>query len=342
MKIAFFNIYEELNKNNFLFENNNTTIGDNLLTPMVRLREHAESQNIEIGTIDKISIDEADVIVFIDMPKANNVTLAKAIRSHKPLYLIALESPLITPRSYDEVCHKLFQKVFTWSDDLVKKDPTKYVKINYSYNMPQKIKKNIALKEKLCCIISGNKKVSYKNELYSERLKAIEWFEKNYPEDFDLYGIGWESYRFNGPKIIRALNRIKPLTKLLAFASNRPSYRGKVERKKHTLERYKFSICYENAKDINGYITEKIFDCFFAGCVPIYWGANNITDHIPKECFIDKREFKNYEELYEYIKNISDGKYLEYLDAIEEFFNSEKAYQFSSNKFTKTILQQFK
>jgi hypothetical protein len=42
-----------------------------------------------------------------------------------------------------------------------------------------------------------------------------------------------------------------------------------VDSKKNTLEKYKFSICYENARDIPGYITEKIFDCFFAGCVPI-------------------------------------------------------------------------
>jgi hypothetical protein len=63
------------------------------------------------------------------------------------------------------------------------------------------------------------------------------------------------------------------------------------------LEKYKFSICYENARDTPGYITEKIFDCFFAGCVPIYWGANNITDHIPKECFIDKRDFEDYKVL---------------------------------------------
>ena len=48
-----------------------------------------------------------------------------------------------------------------------------------------------------------------------------------------------------------------------------------------------FAICYENARDIPGYITEKIFDCFFAGCVPIYWGgAPNVTDHIPANTFI--------------------------------------------------------
>lgn len=105
------------------------------------------------------------------------------------------------------------------------------------------------------------------------------------------------------------------------------------------LEKYKFAICYENARDITGYITEKIFDCFFAGCVPIYWGADNITDHIPKECFIDKREFDSYEKLYDFLRNMSDEVYMKYLNDIEKFLRSEKAYFFSSECFVKTIIE---
>ncbi len=341
MKLSFFNIYEELNKNNYLFENNNTNIGDNLLTPMIRLREYAESQKHEVGTIDKISINEADAIVFIDMPKANNKTLLEAIASKKDLYLIAFESPLVIPRSYDEDCHKLFKKVFTWSDDLVRKNPIKYIKINYSYDLPQSIKKTISSKEKLCCVISGNKKIKYSNELYSERLKVIEWFEENHPEDFDLYGTGWDEVVFGKNRYINFILRRSILLRK-KFATKRPSYKGKVERKKPILEKYKFSICYENARNISGYITEKIFDCLFAGCVPIYWGANNITEHIPKECFIDKREFDTYENLYSHIKNMSDKKYLQYLDNIENFLNSVKSFPFSSECFSQVIIQNIK
>lgn len=337
MKIAFFNIYKELNKNNFLFENNNTDIGDNLLTPMVRLRKYANSKNIEVGTTDVITVDESDAIVFIDVPKSHNKTLQDAIKSNKPLYLLALESPLITPRSYDKANHIFFKKVFTWSDELIKENPSKYNKINYAYDIPKNINKNLELKNKLCCIISGNKKVNYENELYSERLKAIKWFEKNNPDDFDLYGTGWDEPITGINRYVNyMLRRIKFLRNF--FIIDRPSYRGKVERKKPILEKYKFSICYENAKDVEGYITEKIFDCFFAGCVPIYWGANNITEHIPKDCFIDKREFDTYEELYHYIKNMSDEEYMNYLDNIENFLNSEKAYKFSSECFAETLI----
>jgi len=150
--------------------------------------------------------------------------------------------------------------------------------------------------------------------------------------------MGWNEYRFTGSKPMRGLNRLKPLTRLMA--EKYPSYRGSVENKKKTLEKYKFSICYENAKDIPGYITEKIFNCFFAGCVPVYWGANNIMDHIPADCFIDMRNFSNYEDMYQYMKNMSDEEYLGYLNAIERFILSDKSYQFSVEYFAKTITEQ--
>ena len=48
------------------------------------------------------------------------------------------------------------------------------------------------------------------------------------------------------------------------------------------MQHYRFYICYENTEGVEDYITEKIFDCFAAGFVPIYWGASNIEKYIPK------------------------------------------------------------
>jgi len=47
--------------------------------------------------------------------------------------------------------------------------------------------------------------------LYNEREKAIRRFEKNHLNDFELYGVSWDKYRFTGPKLIRAMNRIPML-----------------------------------------------------------------------------------------------------------------------------------
>ena len=157
-----------------------------------------------------------------------------------------------------------------------------------------------------------------------------------------MYGTGWDYYFFKGPKLIRALNRIKPITKL--FAPKFPSYKGKVASKKEVLQKYKFSICFENARDIPGYITEKIFDCFFASCIPIYWGANNIEEHIPKNCFIDFTQFSDLEEMYQYLITMPDSVYQNYLNNIHFYLNSGASHQYSisyfSNKIVSIILKE--
>ena len=177
-------------------------------------------------------------------------------------------------------------------------------------------------------------------ELYSKRVEAIRWFEKNHIKDFDLYGVGWNKYRFKGVKIVRALNRLPYFPKFFLRFTKQTylSYKGTLENKRTVMEKYKFSICYENARDIPGYITEKIFDSFFAGCVPIYWGANNVFDYIPKECFIDKRDFTSYEDLYSFIKNMSNGSYMQYLESIENYLDSEDSFQFQGEGFSKKIV----
>lgn len=102
------------------------------------------------------------------------------------------------------------------------------------------------------------------------------------------------------------------------------------------LKKYRFCICFENSAT-KGYITEKIFSCFAGGCVPIYWGAPNIEEYIPKECYIDYRDFKNNEEMYTFIKNMDAETYKNYIDNIRIFLKSDKAYLFSSKHFSEII-----
>ena len=126
---------------------------------------------------------------------------------------------------------------------------------------------------------------------------------------------------------------------LKIFGRSYPSYKGTVENKKPVMEKYRFSICYENARDIPGYITEKIFDSFFAGCVPVYRGASNVTDFIPKNCFVDKRDFASYEELYKFLKSMPDDDYMAYLNNIENFLSAPEAMPYRSEGFASKVAE---
>ena len=41
------------------------------------------------------------------------------------------------------------------------------------------------------------------------------------------------------------------------------------------LAEYKFNLCFENSS-YPGYLTEKLFDAYMAGCIPIYWGDTSL------------------------------------------------------------------
>ena len=316
-------------KNECFIENNKYN-RDNFLFFIINLKSQFKKINFDISTSD-INLPEYSNIILqagLDIDPLKNIPKEK-------YYLLMLESPHIDKGLMDNTNHKYFRKIFTWNDDMV--DDFKYFKVNYAFDIPKSIPKKIDNK-KLCCVVAGNKNANHFDELYTKRVEFIRWFEKHHPNEFDLYGTKWDQYRYGHGFFGKVINKIKFLRKKNHF----PSYKGMVESKFETMKNYKFSICYENIRDQSGYITEKRFDSFFAGCVPIYWGAKNITDHIPADCFIDKREFSSLDDIYLYIKNMSEFKYMEYLDSIERFLDSSQADPFRADVFAETIINVIK
>lgn len=74
------------------------------------------------------------------------------------------------------------------------------------------------------------------------------------------------------------------------------------------MNKYKFILCFENSYT-DGYITEKIFNCFFARTIPIYKGSPIINNFINSNAFLNPdnmdyiSEIQNNELLYNNIVN---------------------------------------
>ena len=224
-----------------------------------------------------------------------------------------------------------FRRIITWDVDLLGRPNATYFP-SARFIREHKVPSVKFEDRKFCCNISRKLTSNEDGELYSERLRAIKWFEGHYPEQFDLYGHGWNQ------GIIKLFG--KTLHKSNFFYEFRPSYKGSLEEKYTTLSKYKFSICFENTSNMKNYVSEKIFDCFLAQTIPIYYGATNIRDLIPPECFIDFREYASYEELYFYISSLSKEKFLNYLDAINNYIDSPLGYNFSFENWVSTIKNQ--
>lgn len=226
------------------------------------------------------------------------------------LVLITYEPPSVLPEMYYPDVLDYFGKVLTWNDALV--DNVKFFKFNYAVLLPMIQDVVPFSKKKLLTQISGNKTSSHPDELYSERLKAILFFENRGGDDFEFYGTGWEGTPYR-------------------------NCRGRIDDKIGVLKNYRFSICYENIKNIKGYITEKIFDCFAAGVVPIYWGASNVKEYIPANCFIARENFATFSDLYLHIKHMGEAEYNKYLENIRAYLKSEQAQQFSNKAFAEKV-----
>ncbi|HNQ29713.1 MAG TPA: glycosyltransferase family 10 [Methanolinea sp.] len=334
-KIGFYNYYNIYNNNRMFNPEIQAPLGEDLLYPMHYLARVAKEKGISVSTIDTEPLDSYDAIFFIDFPGYGNRYFRKLLSmKFENMYLFLCENENVKPDNWRKENYRHFKKVFSWNDRLV--DNKKIFKFFLANKIPTPFSFDVSEKTKFCCMIAANKWNDLPGELYSERVRAVRWFEQYHPESFDLYGKGWD---FQTPSFF---NPLRPYLKQIRnfFPPKYPSYRGEVASKRAILSQYKFSICYENMRDVPGYITEKIFDCFFAGCVPIYLGASNVTEYIPEYTFIDKRKFSDYPELYEFLINLSDSAYRKYLHSIEEYIQSDKISPFGAEYFVNTILNE--
>ena len=69
------------------------------------------------------------------------------------------------------------------------------------------------------------------------------------------------------------------------------------------FSQFKFVICYENSSH-DGYMTEKVFNAYFAGAVPIYYADRSVLKDINPKAIIFAPDFESEEALIEYIKKV--------------------------------------
>lgn len=314
---------------NVIFDRESPFNRDNCYEPYALLKEKFLDLGIEIKTADLFSEREPFFEIHQDV---QSTTLSKVN------YLLLLENSYVKSVNGMSEEWSKYQRIFTWDDRIV--DGHRILKINYPNPINIHPIDGFENRLQFCCLIAGNKAlpISDSRDLYVERIKAIRWFEEYAPSDFDLYGTDWDLPPARGGLLGKVERRffktLRPFLNLRPF----PSYRGKVDHKKNVLTSTRFSICYENVGELPGYITEKIFDCFFSGCIPVYWGANNITAHIPAECFVDRRNFRDTREVYAFLKAMTEPEFRGYQERIAAFLCSDDAYPFSSEFFAETIV----
>lgn len=291
------------------------------------LKDKLEKDGHSFATYDINTIEDSDYIISFDNTYFQNVrhfwNIWRAGKLGRTLH-IDYEPPSAMVRIHSDRGLKILSKIFTimtYNDNVVNgKSILKGVVGDY-HEKERAYKRDFERRKLLCMVANNRARIMpiepWPSELYTAREDAACYFSEKHAKDFDLYGDYW-------PNNWNPLGIVKRNQKL------------------DVLSKYKFVISYDSITNQNGYISEKIFDVFAAKSVPIYWGANNVTDYIPKECFIDRRDFSSDENLFKYINIMTKNEYEHRIAAIEEYLKSDQYKSiFSSDAIADNIINNF-
>lgn len=316
--------------NNKFFSKDPTIIRDDQHSCFIELKKTLLKSKVDLSTEDINPVAKSKICIYLNVEKHALDTTKKII------YGLMQEPPGVNDDNWDLTNYAQYTRLFTWNDDYV--DDKKVFKLPFGYALHVPEIDRAWSKRLFCTSIIGFKNSDHPLDLYGERTNISKWFSKHHASEYTFYGKGWSNV-FSLSKIVTNITKNPyKLGKIISkYYSLKKVYGGEVSSKKSSLSKYKFSICFENRKNLPGFLTEKIFDCFAAGTIPVYWGASNINDLIPSNCYIDYRKFATYDDLYKHLKSIDQKKYEKYMHNIQLFITGEKSIPFRDKTYAVTL-----
>jgi hypothetical protein len=325
-------------------------IGDasHWMEPIRQLARFGACNGYEFHTEDMVDLGKTDVLILGDVlmtPKE-----VAELRTRYPqlrIILQILETPFGRTWTFDPANHQCFDAVVTYNDRLFGKSGY------FIYKIPtggleswEKRPRGLPWEgRKTVCMVAGAPRprqwifrrksglgmlragwrfspATWWNYVtdggYINRLSVASSFVGILPGELDIYGPKWDGV---GNAAIRA-------------AWRGPWLGSKLE----LLGRYKFNIAYENCLNDVGYISEKIFDAFLAGTVPVYLGNQRIQEFVPAESFVDAREFKSVQELGTLLKAMSRQQWEAMRVAGDEFLRTGAEEHFGAAQYARAVI----
>lgn len=320
--------------------------GDTVLEPYRYLREWMAQRGVRVHTGDALLRGEglSERNLYVSLGTRHRYGKLVGRDDVALSAFIVMDCPAVEPRLYTCLSDaaKAFKRIYSFSTAEALRPFLRGPVELLPFHIPQSwdvVHDDVWANDarRFLTMVNSNKLPrDYTNELYSERLRAVEFFART--AEIDLYGVGWAHapFQLGETWVPRSGRRIghhlrtwwlarRPTPEL---AAARAAYGGPLRDKAQTLGRYRFALVIENMA-LEGWVTEKIFDCFYTGTVPVYFGAPDVERWIPRECFIDMRLFDSYEDLGRYLRSLSDAEVGAYREAARDFVGSDAFRPFS-------------
>lgn len=230
---------------------------------------------------------DPEAIVFVDFDNDPAEKMGSYLGKH-PAGLIRQEPQIVRPQNYrpDFLSHMSFVI------DVGRPPSSTALRVNWPQNWslrslelsqsdsPVRVDKVAMINRNLMSFVDG--------EMYSLRRLLAQR-----SSEIEVWGVGWDM-----PFINRAIRVIEELliplrhgfpvklSSINGWFKSPLSFKGPAEDKLATLSNYKYSLVIENSLD---YMSEKLFDCLFAGTLPIYVGPDPREFGIPEFAVIHSK-----------------------------------------------------
>lgn len=306
--------------------------GGEFFLPWRGLRDRFAREGVELNTRD---VNEGRQVAFeLHLNAQRRV-------DHPRSYAYLYEDPIVRPINAERSALARYRQVFTSNEDLV--DGDRILRLDYPNDLAPRAVPGFEQRDLFCVMIASNKALLHPHprNLHQQRVDAIRCFERIAPHRFTLYGHGWDIPPVRPGawgRLVKRLNEWRRRWRPGA-APAFPSWRGTIVRKHEILDRAHFSICYENSRGSPGYLSEKIFDCFTSGCVPVYIGTTHAQAPVPAACYIDADAFRTCEALLEFLEAVDADRFAAYQAAMRDFLASPQAQRFTNTYWCETLVR---
>lgn len=308
------------------------------------LRQQLAAHGIDLATQDIHPPEDSELIIALD-----EVDFFRAYqrRPGQRIYLLINEPNTYFPEVWDKANHGVFNRIFTYDYTLANSE--KYIHYNFAINLNayppfQGVTEAEFNERKLLVLMAGmfepTKPVPPSQSLLYTRYRTLRWFGEHCSQEFDFYSRGIDPVTYSSFRGLGVLQRLLPQAlaeQIVRLVSTRR--RNFFERvnlgpvppndKLTVIRQYRFAVCYENTRQ-SGYISEKMFDCLYSSCVPVYLGEPAIQQFIPEQCYINREAFASDAELANFLRSMTYTEYARYITAIEQFIGGVERNKFSS------------
>jgi hypothetical protein len=267
------------------------------------------------ANIPLTACDQGERIVCVDVAKQSEIR--KLVSRHKTgAILVRNEPAVVCPGNFNTNLTNRFERII----DVGRPSTGNSISVNWPQTFPE-ASPECNPEERLgrAVVINAYKYSFLRGQLYGLRAAVC-----SRSELVDLYGPGWSQSQsakvllLVKELILTLLARRFPRPTYLNYLLRKPmNYLGTAEDKLSKLAEYRVSLVIENDPS---FLSEKLFDSFFAGTIPIYVGDTAAAFGIPENLYVSAS--KTISDINAAVKNALEMDYSSWRKGLDEWLYS--------------------